>query len=53
MIPSQMMVWGPGGYKFMDFMKCGFFLNILQMVVVCLLAGWIFPYDEDLPDPVF
>ncbi len=50
---SQMMVWGPGGYKFMDFVKCGFFLNMAQMISCCLLAGVLFPFDEKLPKPVF
>jgi sodium-dependent dicarboxylate transporter 2/3/5 len=32
--PPNMMVWGPGGYRFSDFLKLGFGLS-----VVCALAG--------------
>jgi di/tricarboxylate transporter len=42
------MVWGPGGYKFYDFTKFGLILNISHMVVSCILAPYIWPFDEKI-----
>lgn len=38
------MVWGPGGYKFLDFTKVGLPLNIIYMVVGSLLIPLIWHF---------
>ncbi|KPQ17365.1 MAG: di/tricarboxylate transporter [Rhodobacteraceae bacterium HLUCCO18] len=40
---TNMLVYGPGGYKFTDFMRVGIPLNISLGVVVCLAIPLIFP----------
>jgi di/tricarboxylate transporter len=41
---TNMMVYGPGGYRFMDFVKVGIPMNILMGVVTCLLAPRLWPF---------
>ncbi len=41
---THMMVYGPGGYKFTDFLKVGIPLNIICWVVSCLLIPHIWPF---------
>jgi di/tricarboxylate transporter len=41
---TNMMVYGPGGYKFTDFMRVGIPLNILFGVVTVCLTPFIFPF---------
>jgi di/tricarboxylate transporter len=40
---TNMMVYGPGGYRFSDFARVGVPLNILVMLVVCALIPLIWP----------
>jgi di/tricarboxylate transporter len=40
---TNMLVYGPGGYRFTDFMKVGIPLNISLGVVVCLAIPLIWP----------
>jgi di/tricarboxylate transporter len=40
---TNMMVYGPGGYKFTDFTKVGLPLNIIVMLVACALIPLIWP----------
>ena len=40
---TNMMVYGPGGYRYTDFMKIGAPLNILFAIVTCLLVPLIWP----------
>ncbi len=40
---TNMMVYGPGGYKFSDFTKVGLPLNIIVMLVSALLIPLIWP----------
>jgi di/tricarboxylate transporter len=40
---SHMMVFGPGGYKFTDFVRVGLPLNLLMWLVAMILIPWIWP----------
>ena len=40
---TNMMVYGPGGYKFSDYVKIGLPLNIIVMLVACALIPVIWP----------
>ncbi|MEM1273550.1 MAG: SLC13 family permease [Pseudomonadota bacterium] len=40
---TNMLVYGPGGYKFTDFMRVGIPLNLSLGVVVCLAIPMIWP----------
>lgn len=40
---TNMMVYGPGGYKFSDFVKIGLPLNFCTMAVTLMLAPMIWP----------
>jgi di/tricarboxylate transporter len=40
---TNMMVYGPGGYRFSDFTRVGLPLNIIVMLVVCALIPLIWP----------
>jgi di/tricarboxylate transporter len=40
---TNMMVYGPGGYRFSDYMKIGIPLNILTMIVACVLIPIVWP----------
>jgi di/tricarboxylate transporter len=40
---TNMMVYGPGGYKFSDFTKVGLPLNLIVMLVACALIPLIWP----------
>ncbi|NJM36913.1 MAG: hypothetical protein HC845_03025 [Akkermansiaceae bacterium] len=41
---THMMVYGPGGYRFSDFLKVGIPLNIICWVISCLLIPIIWPF---------
>lgn len=41
---TNMMVYGPGGYRFCDFMKIGGPLNALLTMVAIVLIPWIWPF---------
>lgn len=41
---TNMMVWGPGGYAFTDFVKLGLPLTICVGVVSILMAPLVFPF---------
>ena len=41
---THMMVWGPGGYRFSDFMRIGIPMDILVGVVCVVLAPFIWPF---------
>lgn len=40
---TNMLVYGPGGYKFTDFMRVGIPLNLSLGVVVCIAIPFIWP----------
>ncbi len=39
---TNLMVYGPGGYKFKDYMRIGFPLTIMYLVVCVLMLGWVY-----------
>ncbi len=41
---THMMVYGPGGFRFSDFLKVGIPLNVICWVVSCLLIPLIWPF---------
>lgn len=41
---THMMVFGPGGYKFTDFLRMGIPLNIICWIVSCSLIPLIWPF---------
>jgi len=41
---TNTLVYGPGGYKFSDFLRIGVPLNILMMVVMSTMIPWFFPF---------
>ncbi|MFT3991139.1 MAG: SLC13 family permease [Luteolibacter sp.] len=43
---THMMVYGPGGYKFRDFLKVGIPLNIICWVTACSLIPLIWPFHQ-------
>jgi di/tricarboxylate transporter len=41
---THMMVYGPGGFKFSDFLRVGIPLNIICWIISCLLIPLIWPF---------
>lgn len=41
---THMMIFGPGGYRFSDFLRVGIPLNIICWVVSCLLIPLVWPF---------
>ncbi|MFN3936586.1 MAG: SLC13 family permease [Gemmobacter sp.] len=41
---TNTLVYGPGGYRFTDFLRIGLPLNLLMMVVISLLIPVFFPF---------
>ena len=41
---TNLMVYGPGGYRFTDFTRVGLPLSLLLLVVVTLLAPVVWPF---------
>ncbi len=42
---TNLMVYGPGGYKFTDFMRIGIPLNILFCLITVTLTPFFFPFN--------
>ena len=40
---TNTLVYGPGGYRFTDFMRIGVPMNLTVGVVTCLVVPWIWP----------
>jgi len=41
--PACLMVYGPGRYRFMDFVKVGSLLTVLVYILAIVLVPWIWP----------
>nr|MCU0781156.1 SLC13 family permease [Akkermansiaceae bacterium] len=41
---THMMIFGPGGYRFSDFLRVGIPLNIICWVVSCLIIPLVWPF---------
>ena len=41
---TNLMVYGPGGYRFSDYLLIGVPLNLLFAVVTLLIVPWIWPF---------
>lgn len=41
---TNLMVYGPGGYKFSDYLRIGIPLDLLMMVIAVLVAPFAFPF---------
>lgn len=41
---THMMVYGPGGYRFTDFLRVGIPMNLICWIASCLLIPWIWPF---------
>jgi di/tricarboxylate transporter len=41
---TNMMVMGPGGYKFVDFLRAGLVLQVVCGVVTVVMVPWVFPF---------
>ncbi len=42
---TNLMVYGPGGYKFTDYFRVGIPLNLLFWAVTCSLVPFVFPFN--------
>lgn len=41
--PTHMLVYGPGGYRFTDFMKIGLLMNVIILAANLLIVNLLFP----------
>ncbi|MBQ9296765.1 MAG: anion permease, partial [Paludibacteraceae bacterium] len=41
--PTHMMVYGPGGYRFTDFLRIGFWMNIIILAANILITNIVYP----------
>jgi di/tricarboxylate transporter len=41
---TNLMVYGPGGYKFSDFMRVGLPLNLVLCMTAVFLIPWAWPF---------
>lgn len=41
---TNLMVYGPGGYRFGDFVRVGLPLNLAVGATACLATPWVFPF---------
>lgn len=46
---THMMVFGPGGYRFTDFVRVGAPLNLLVMIAAVILVPMIWPFALPVP----
>ncbi len=46
---TNLMVYGPGGYRFLDFMRLGLPLTILVAIIAAIMAPLVFPFMVAAP----
>ena len=42
--PANILVMGPGGYRFTDFIRVGLPLNLMLFLVAMVLIPWFWPF---------
>lgn len=42
--PTHMLVYGPGGYRFTDFLRIGFFMNIIILAANIFIVSVVYPF---------
>jgi di/tricarboxylate transporter len=45
--PANLLVMGPGGYRFKDYVKIGVPLTILILIVTMLVLPWVWPLTAE------
>lgn len=48
---TNLMVYGPGGYRYADYIRLGLPLTILVLALTLLIAPLAFPFNPPIPDP--
>jgi di/tricarboxylate transporter len=43
---TNLMVYGPGGYRFSDYVKMGVPLDLLIGIITVLIAPWVWPFHS-------
>lgn len=46
---THMMVYGPGGYRFSDFMKVGFGMHLILLPIALTMIPWLWPLVSSNP----
>ena len=41
--PTHMLVYGPGGYRFSDFMRVGLLMNLIILAANILIVNIVYP----------
>lgn len=41
--PTHMLIYGPGGYRFSDFMRIGLLMNIIILAANILIVNIVYP----------
>ena len=41
--PTHMLVYGPGGYRFSDFLKIGLLMNIIILIANIFIVNVVYP----------
>ena len=47
--PTHMLVYGPGGYRFSDFMRIGLLMNIIILAANILIVNLVYPLTPITP----
>ncbi|MFI4897139.1 MAG: SLC13 family permease, partial [Phycisphaerales bacterium JB059] len=47
---TNLMVYGPGGYRFTDYIRLGLPLTIMVLILTLLIAPAVFPFHPPIPD---
>jgi di/tricarboxylate transporter len=41
---TNLMVYGPGGYRFLDYLRFGGLLSLIVWIVIVMLVPWVWPF---------